>query len=199
MFEMHASESLPGAPRTLISAHDADTLNRLVILRPALALRQALPLVRQLAGEYVRSLSGELPVTMMADPARGPQVVGQVAGHEGAWWLGYFFWVPGAATPIHDHTSWAAYACACGTLLEERYRRLDNYAHPSRAHLRVRGQQQLGAGDCSALLADADGIHRIANRGVAPAWSVHLYGPRFGQREGRDYDPARDYVCDRRA
>jgi hypothetical protein len=26
---------------------------------------------------------------------------------------------------------------------------------------------------------------------------VHLYGPRMGTIDGRDYDPSRDYVCDR--
>jgi hypothetical protein len=26
---------------------------------------------------------------------------------------------------------------------------------------------------------------------------VHLYGPRLGEIDGRDYDPSRDYVCDR--
>ena len=41
------------------------------------------------------------------------------------------------------------------------------------------------------------GIHRIANAGNRPAISVHLYGPRMGLLDGRDYDPARDMVCDR--
>jgi len=26
---------------------------------------------------------------------------------------------------------------------------------------------------------------------------VHLYGPRMGILDGRDYDPARDFVCGR--
>jgi hypothetical protein len=30
------------------------------------------------------------------------------------------------------------------------------------------------------------------------AISVHLYGPRLGEIDGRDYDPSRDFVCDRR-
>ena len=43
-----------------------------------------------------------------------------------------------------------------------------------------------------------DGIHRVGNPGGATAISVHLYGPRLGVVDGRDYDPSRDYVCDRR-
>jgi len=27
---------------------------------------------------------------------------------------------------------------------------------------------------------------------------VHLYGPRLGKVDGRDFDPTCDYVCDRR-
>ena len=41
------------------------------------------------------------------------------------------------------------------------------------------------------------GIHRIMNLGDRPAISVHLYGPRLGAFDGRDYDPGRDFVCDR--
>jgi hypothetical protein len=29
------------------------------------------------------------------------------------------------------------------------------------------------------------------------AISVHLYGPRMDEVDGRDYDPSRDHVCDR--
>jgi hypothetical protein len=41
------------------------------------------------------------------------------------------------------------------------------------------------------------GIHRIANPGRQPSVSVHIYGPRTGVLDGRDYDPTRDFVCDR--
>ena len=41
------------------------------------------------------------------------------------------------------------------------------------------------------------GIHRVGNPTQEPAISVHLYGPRLGEIDGRDYDPSRDYVCDR--
>ena len=41
-------------------------------------------------------------------------------------------------------------------------------------------------------------IHRVGNPGEGMAISVHLYGPRLGEIDGRDYDPSRDYVCDRR-
>jgi hypothetical protein len=45
--------------------------------------------------------------------------------------------------------------------------------------------------------AYAAGIHRISNTSGRPAISVHLYGPRQGVFDGRDYDPTREFVCDR--
>jgi hypothetical protein len=42
-----------------------------------------------------------------------------------------------------------------------------------------------------------EGIHRVGNPGAKTAISVHLYGPRLGEVDGRDYEPSRDYVCDR--
>ena len=40
------------------------------------------------------------------------------------------------------------------------------------------------------------GIHRVGNPGESVAISVHLYGPRIEEVDGRDYDPS-DYVGDR--
>jgi hypothetical protein len=50
----------------------------------------------------------------------------------------------------------------------------------------------------STVLPYGGGIHRISNATEELAISVHLYGPRLGEMDGRDYDPSRDYVCDRR-
>ncbi len=36
-----------------------------------------------------------------------------------------------------------------------------------------------------------------ANPGAKRATSVHLYGIRIGEVDDRDYDPYRNYVCDR--
>jgi hypothetical protein len=37
----------------------------------------------------------------------------------------------------------------------------------------------------------------VGNPGSEVAISVHLYGPRAGEIDGRDYDPSQNYVCDR--
>jgi hypothetical protein len=50
----------------------------------------------------------------------------------------------------------------------------------------------------SKVLPYEGGIHSIGNPGEETAISVHLYGPRMSTIDGRDYDPFREYVCDRR-
>ena len=59
----------------------------------------------------------------------------------------------------------------------------------------ARGPQEDGI---SALLPYKVGIHGVGNPAESKAISVHLYGPQIGEVDGRDYDPSRDYVCDRR-
>jgi hypothetical protein len=42
------------------------------------------------------------------------------------------------------------------------------------------------------------GIHRVGNPGGdSLAISVHLYGPRMGEVDGREYDHSQNYVCSR--
>jgi hypothetical protein len=99
---------------------------------------------------------------------------------------------------IHDHSSWGAYACAAGTVFEERYERLDDGSRFE--HARLEGAWRLSwrpEDGASTVLPGDGGIHRVGNRHEQTAVSVHLYGPRLGEVDGRDYDPSRDYFCDR--
>jgi hypothetical protein len=85
-----------------------------------------------------------------------------------------------------------------GSVLEERYERLDDGSRPDHAHLRKVWQLVWSKGDgASSVLPRDGGIHRVGNPGGSLAISVHLYGPRIGEVDGRDYDISRDYVCDR--
>ena len=112
--------------------------------------------------------------------------------------LHLFYWPVGAATPIHDHTSWGVYQCVGGALLEDRYERLDDGEQPETAQLRKRWRRRWGHWDgASTVGAYADGIHRIANHSSRPSLSLHMYGSRASTLDGRDYDPRRDFVCDR--
>ena len=93
----------------------------------------------------------------------------------------------------------SAFCCAVGSVLEERYEHLDDGCVPDHARLRKIWQLWWGpGGGASTMLPGDEGIHRVGNPGEDLAISVHLYGPRTGEADGRDYDPSRDYVCDRR-
>jgi hypothetical protein len=79
-----------------------------------------------------------------------------------------------------------------------RYERLDDGSVPDHARLKELWRFEWGRKDgISTVLPYEGGIHRISNPSEEPAISVHLYGPRLGEIDGRDYDPSQDYVCDR--
>ena len=114
--------------------------------------------------------------------------------------LQIFVWPPGTGTRVHDHSSWGVLCCAIGAVLEERYERLDDGSQSEHARLRKDWQKVWRKEDgVSTVLPYDGGIHRVGNPSDRVAISVHLYGPRMGEIDGRDYEPSRDYVCDRRA
>ena len=143
----------------------------------------------------------ELHVLPFLREARGAQrwyVARRWDASDGSFSLQVFVWPPGTRTRIHDHSSWGAYACASGTVLEERYERLDDGTRFEHARLREVWQLPWSPEDgASTVLPGSGGIHRVGNPYGEAAVSVHLYGPRLEDVDGRDYDPSRDYVCDR--
>ena len=119
---------------------------------------------------------------------------------DGSYSLQVFVWPPGSKTRIHDHSSWGAYCCALGTIFEERYERLDDGSQRDHARLRKAWERVWKEGEGTlTVLPYEGGIHRIGNSGEKTAISVHLYGPRMSNIDGRDYDPSRAYICDRPA
>jgi predicted metal-dependent enzyme (double-stranded beta helix superfamily) len=158
------------------------------------AVRFLAALVKEPAflSSQIQSLLGE------ARHAEGWYVASQYDAEDGSYSLQIFVWPPGTGTMIHDHSSWGAYACAVGTVLEERYDRTDDGSLSEHARLRKAWQLRWSPEDgASTVLPGDGGIHRVGNPGELTAVSVHLYGPRLEEIDGRDYDPSRDYVCDR--
>jgi predicted metal-dependent enzyme (double-stranded beta helix superfamily) len=175
-------------------------LNGVARLEPALALREVGPVLGSLARRgsvevAIERLLRSAPDGPVQTPERDPlwQTLAEVDGCV----LQAFLWPAGARTAIHDHTSWGVYACVLGQLGEDRYARLDDGANEGRAQLRQDWQRVWSAQEQSTLLPYAGGIHRVRNAGLTPAVSLHLYGPRQGEMDGRDYDARRDRVCDR--
>lgn len=178
---------------------DTGELPRLSELCSGFTLQQAVPVLTRLVRERAFWESSILPFTKQAARARDWYLAYSYAGENGSYSLQIFVWPPGSKTQIHDHSSCGAFCCVVGCLLEERYERLDQGCQPGRARLRKVWQRVWERGEgISTLLPLEGGIHRVGNPSEHKAISVHLYGPRFGEVDGRDYDPSRDYVCDRR-
>jgi predicted metal-dependent enzyme (double-stranded beta helix superfamily) len=180
-------------------ALDTNELQELCALPTELALRQAAPLLVHLVK---RPAFIEAEILPLLETTSGTEEDWYVArsykGKDRSFTLQVFVWPPGTKTKIHDHSSWGVYCCVVGSVLEERYERLDDGARPDHAHLRKIWQLVWSVEDgASSVLPHDGGIHRVGNPGDSLAISVHLYGPRIGEVDGRDYDPFRDYVCDR--
>jgi predicted metal-dependent enzyme (double-stranded beta helix superfamily) len=180
-------------------AYDLRHLEQLYRWLPNLAFNQSCAFLGQITSDPVFVVTHIVPALSQVASGQEPTIVASYGAREASTCLQVFTWPAGATTAIHDHTSWGAYLCVVGTLMEERYVRLDDGAQPSRACLRKVWQRAWLPDDgASTVGAYEDGIHRISNPGSRPAISLHLYGPRVGVFDGRDYDPQRDFVCDRR-
>ena len=178
--------------------HDIRDLEHLYRCLPNLAFNESCAFLAQITHDPVFVVTQIVPALSQVGSGREPTIVASYGAREASTCLQIFVWPAGATTAIHDHTSWGAYLCVVGTLLEERYRRLDRGAQPSRACLRKVWQRAwLPEDGASTVGAYEEGIHQIGNPGSRPAISIHLYGPRMGMFDGRDYDPRRDFVCDR--
>ena len=184
--------------RTTFPALDTTKLEKLSNLPTELALQKAaaflVHLVRDPAflGVYI------LPHLKEARGVEDWYVADRCDGQDGSYSLQVFVWPPGTRTQIHDHTSWGAYCSVVGSVFEERYERLDDGSQLNHARLKKVWELSWSTQDgASTVLPYDEGIHRVGNLGNKTAISVHLYGPRIGELDGRDYDPSRDYVCDR--
>jgi predicted metal-dependent enzyme (double-stranded beta helix superfamily) len=184
--------------KTISGAPDTSELEKLSRLPTELALPQAASFLTHLVRDPAFLNAHVFPLLKEAREASDWYVAHLFDGHDGSYSLQVFVWPPGTETQIHDHTCWGAYCCAVGSVLEERYERLDDGARLN--HARLKKVWQLGwstKDGASTVLPYEGGIHRVGNRGGSTAISVHLYGPQIGEVDGRDYDPSRDYVCDR--
>jgi predicted metal-dependent enzyme (double-stranded beta helix superfamily) len=162
------------------------------------ALREAVPVLSRLVRDPDFLDSHVLPLLEEAGRAEDWYVAYRHDDPDCSYSLQVFVWPAGSATRIHDHSSWGAFCCVVGSVLEERYGRADDGSLPDYARLKKLWRLEWRRGDgISTVLPYEGGIHRVGNPTEEPAISVHLYGPRLGGIDGRDYDPSRDYVCDR--
>jgi predicted metal-dependent enzyme (double-stranded beta helix superfamily) len=184
---------------TTLPALDTTKLEKLSNLPTELALQKAAAFLAHLVRDPAFLDTHILPLLKEAGKAQEDwYVADRCDGQNGSYSLQIFVWPPGTRTQIHDHTSWGAYCCAVGSVLEERYERLDDGSQLNHARLKKIWELSWSTEDgASTVLPYDEGIHRVGNLGSKMAISVHLYGPRIGELDGRDYDPSGDYVCDR--
>jgi hypothetical protein len=186
-----------GAPQR--RPHFMDYLRALSRLPTELALQRAAPYLAHLV-EGPAFFEAEIGPLLdgTADAGADWYVANEYEGNDRSFSLQVFVWPPGTKTKIHDHSSWGVYCCALGSVREERYERLDDGSRLDHAPLKKVWELMWSKEDgASSVLPGDGGIHRVGNPGNRMAISVHLYGPRVGKVDGRDYDPSRDYVCDR--
>jgi predicted metal-dependent enzyme (double-stranded beta helix superfamily) len=183
---------------TTLFLPDTDELEKLSNLPTELALQRAAPFLAQLVRDPAFQVPYVLPLLQEARTIQDWYVAHTYDGQDGSYSLQVFVWPPGTRTQIHDHTCWGAYCCVVGSVLEERYERLDDGSQLNHARLKKVWQLSWSREDgVSSLLPYEEGIHRVGNLGSKRAISVHLYGPKIGEFDGRDYDASRDYVCGR--
>jgi len=184
---------------TALPAVDTNSLQKLSELPTELALQRASHLLAHLVKDPAFLEAEIRPHLEEARSTEGDWYVAKrYEGEDHSYSLQIFVWPPSTETKIHDHSSWGVYCCAVGSVLEERYERLDDGSRLDHAHLKELWQLLWSREDgVSSVLPHDGGIHRIGNPSDSVAISVHLYGPRIEGVDGRDYDLARDYVCDR--
>ena len=113
------------------------------------------------------------PDQCVGDPAEYRQHLLHVAA-DGAFSLVALVWIPGQATPIHDHLSWCVVGVHEGAEHETRYARTEE-------GLLVKTATAVShPGNVDGLLPPGD-IHRVTNAGTELAISLHVYGADLSQ------------------
>lgn len=98
-------------------------------------------------------------------------------------------WLPGQATPVHDHVSWCTVGVYQGQETETLYRLQGD---GDEDHLVVRGTGVNEQGSVTGIAPPGD-IHAVSNSGGETAISLHVYGAdiaKLGSSIRRTYDLA---------
>ena len=88
-------------------------------------------------------------------------------------------WLPGQATPIHDHVSWCVVGVHRGREHETHFREVE---HEGRRRLVAAGEVEAGPGHVEALVPPAGNIHVVRATGAEKTISIHVYGADIERR-----------------
>jgi len=117
------------------------------VLPPELALREAIPVLSRLVKDPDFLDSHVLPHLEEAGRAKDWYVAYRQDAPDRSYSLQVFVWPPGSATRIHDHSSWGAFCCVVGSVLEERYEHADDGSLPDYARLKKLWRLEWGRED----------------------------------------------------
>lgn len=112
---------------------------------------------------------------LVPDPAHYRQHVLHVEP-DGSFSIVALVWLPGQATPIHDHVSWCVVGVRQGNEHEIVYRLVEQ---DGVSWLEPAGASTNPTGSVAALVPPGD-IHHVANEGDDLAVSLHVYGADIG-------------------
>ena len=154
---------------------------------------------QQTAASVAAALRGELPSPGLLSPGllspgllSTAQLAGDPGGYQahlvhdepdGSFSIVVMVWLPGQATPVHDHLSWCCTAVLQGTEYEEVYAVRGD-------HLEVIARNANPVGTVSGFAPPGD-VHMVRNIGDSVAVSMHVYGTdiaRVGSSVRRVYD-----------
>jgi len=110
-----------------------------------------------------------------SDPANYRQHILHVEP-DGSFSIVALVWLPGQATPVHDHVCWCVVGVYRGEEFETRYEPRDA---DGTAWLVEAGTATNPPGSTAALVPPGD-IHRVTNASAGLAISLHVYGADIG-------------------
>src|SRR5215213_10170773 len=121
---------------TSLPALDTTKLEKLSNLPTQVALQKAAAFLTHLVRDPAFLDAHAFPLLEEARGVEDWYVAHRYDGQDSSYSLQIFVWPAGTRTQIHDHTSWGAYRCVVGSVLEERYERLDDGSQLNHARLK---------------------------------------------------------------
>ncbi len=126
---------------------------------------------------YLRGGDFLTPAQRVPDPNNYRQHVLYVEP-DGSFSIVALVWLPGQATPIHDHISWCVVGVYEGNEYETLYERKKDA--DGAEYLVESGVKTCPTGTTEALTPPGD-IHKVENQGDCLAISLHIYGADIGK------------------